>query len=309
MNPDNLPTIKSFFCGLCIFCFAYSGCCCLWVAGTTIEGEHSSYSGFSRGEYLAKILEETPKTRLARLQRTRIEPRDEVSDELIGVTMVLNGEYSDAINVFQQIEENTPGRYTTAANLGTAYELNGQLEDALKWVSEGINRNPDSHLGTEWLHVEIIKSLIRLRDDPDYFESNHILEIPEIVSKDWLLKIGGNEFTLTEVMAALDYQLKERMIFIKPPDPVVADLLYSYGLLEARTRIVETGIPLLKLSLQYGFSDLSSIENEISNYESLIQKRLFRRNVYICIGSFALLILAYFAIKNKWITLRRHSAS
>jgi len=45
-------------------------------------------------------------------------------------------------------------------DLGTAYELAGKNEPALRWIREGLRRNPNSHKGTEWLHVKILEAKI-----------------------------------------------------------------------------------------------------------------------------------------------------
>ncbi len=60
------------------------------------------------------------------------------------VALVYLGRYDEAISLLQRLEKETPGHYATAANLGTAYELSGNNELALKWIKEGIRRNPRS---------------------------------------------------------------------------------------------------------------------------------------------------------------------
>jgi len=72
--------------------------------------------------------------------------------ELKAVGIVIFGHADDGIALLEALEVEYPGRYSTAANMGTAYELKGDNVKALQWITEGIRRNPDSHEGTEWLH-------------------------------------------------------------------------------------------------------------------------------------------------------------
>lgn len=245
------------------------------------------------------------------MERFRImDRRNEVPDgdfgkrELQGVEKLYEGKYDQALVLFHQNEIEQPGRYSTAANLGTAYELQGDLDAALKWISEGVVRNPKSHEGTEWLHVAILKTRIKLRQDPNYLINNHILDIPDQLSRSSVLELDGKPFRVDEILTALQYQLEERMVFVKPTDPVVADLLFSYGQLEAQIHIVEAGLGLLNLAKDYGFQNTSLIATKIDQYQSSIHLREKRENrqiwsnVLIAIGGLFLLLLLILAYRK-----------
>ena len=49
------------------------------------------------------------------------------------VALVFLGRHDEAISLLQSLEKETPNHYSTAANLGTAYELSGNNELALQW--------------------------------------------------------------------------------------------------------------------------------------------------------------------------------
>ncbi len=72
----------------------------------------------------------------------------------------------EAVKFLEASEKKRPGRYQTAANLGTAYELTGNLVQARRWIKEGIARDPSSHEGTEWLHLRILDARLALTQDP-----------------------------------------------------------------------------------------------------------------------------------------------
>ena len=58
------------------------------------------------------------------------------------VGRLLIGDLSRAIELLKETESKFPGKAIVAANLGTAYELSGKPEEALRWISEGVKRDP-----------------------------------------------------------------------------------------------------------------------------------------------------------------------
>ena len=61
---------------------------------------------------------------------------DYLSDQ--GLLLILLKKYDEAIKLYLKIEKLEPNRYSTASNIGTAYELAGQNENALKWIKKAI---------------------------------------------------------------------------------------------------------------------------------------------------------------------------
>lgn len=127
------------------------------------------------------------------------------------VALVYSGRHLEAIVILLGIERDFPGKYATASNLGTAYELSGNLDEALKWISEGIKRNPGSHAGTEWLHVAILETKKKLKNDPHWLVSHSVLD-------------GHQGRFRADKEKALEYQLNEWLNFVRSNDPVMYDL-------------------------------------------------------------------------------------
>lgn len=146
---------------------------------------------------------------------TRYEHRIDYSAALVYL-----GRAADAIPVLRAIEADFPGRYATAANLGTAYELVGEVRNAKTWIQRGIKRNPKSHRGTEWLHVAILETKLKIQDHPDWLAQHSVLD-------------GERKRKPAEVEQALEYQLNERLYFIKGNDPIMCDLFYEAARLTA----------------------------------------------------------------------------
>jgi Flp pilus assembly protein TadD len=81
----------------------------------------------------------------------------------LAVAKIFAGQYSAAVALLQTLEQRYPGNAKTAANLGTAFELAGNNDQALIWITKGIERDPGDHYGTEWLHLKYCRPKSRSR--------------------------------------------------------------------------------------------------------------------------------------------------
>lgn len=167
------------------------------------------------------------------------------------------GDVSHAIEQLEALEREKPGEGIIASNLGTAYELNGNTAKALEWIKEGVHRNPNDHNGTEWLHVKILEAKLELANDKGWLNSHSVLGMnfgtdakPAIPSQG-VTDFQGALKSLPEVEAALAYQLHERIYFVKPPDPVVADLLSDMACLIAASHSLPEAKSIMEFALEY----------------------------------------------------------
>lgn len=174
-----------------------------------------------------------------------------------GVRLIYLGRYAEARQVFREIEQRKPGRYATAACLGTAYELLGQNDSALYWIQKAVAINPDSHEASEWLHVNILRAKIggealvrsRFLTGSDFGTET----VPRTILSEKALRRLGR---------AINFQLNERVSFIKPEDRIVATLLSDLGsicVLQGDTLLARD---LYQMAFRYG------------NRSPLLQKRL-----------------------------------
>lgn len=161
-------------------------------------------------------------------------PTLENSNDLAVAKLLMN-DREEAITLLREVEQKYPGNAIVAANLGTALELSGIDEEALRWIREGVRRDPDEHFGSEWLHVRILEVKAALKHDADWFGKQTVLglefgtgAVPVLSSA---LPIGrrGKPLTAKQVIESINYQLGERVKFIDPPDPVIADLYATAG--------------------------------------------------------------------------------
>jgi len=175
----------------------------------------------------------------------------------LGVLLVYQRQYTLAVRHFLMIEHRYPGRYQTAANLGTALELSGHDAPALKWIRIGIQRNRDAHEGTEWLHARILEAKQAMAHDPDYVATHSIagltfkpVKVPPLPE----MPRGNAGQTLApwEVEHALNYQLRERVQFVPPKDPVVANLMQDWATLNLAGGPIENAAVQYDLAVRYG---------------------------------------------------------
>jgi len=155
------------------------------------------------------------------------------------VALIHLGQYAAAIETLLAIEEAHPGVYETAANLGTAYELAGKLEEAFVWIARGIERNGNAQRGTEWLHLAILRAKLRLRDDAGWFREHTVLD-------------GVEDRSAEEILHAIDCQLEARLPLVKPMDAVVCDLFYQAALRVAGANAEMRRAHYLRESLRFG---------------------------------------------------------
>lgn len=194
-----------------------------------------------------------------------------------GVTLVYLGRYEEAKKVFKSIEKRNPGYYSTAANLGTIYELLGKNDSAYYWIKKGYNINPASHDSSEWIHVNILK-----------FKTNKIdtvLNGKKLIRTDFgvdsMPKTTLSAVKLNRLKRHIYYQLDERISFISPKDKIMAQLLFDLGNAVALTDDITSALAIYRLAYGYGF-DSDLFRRRIKMFENIQQKGLakLKRNRY-----------------------------
>lgn len=134
----------------------------------------------------------------------------------------------EALKILERLNEEHPEEYILMANLGTLYELNGKLDEALYWIKKAIKKNPDSHHRSEWVHVKILEAKINIRENPNWLKQNHILDID-------FSKYNGKPLRpeklkeLEKLERHIAYQLEERIPYTPNPNPIVFQLLMDFA--------------------------------------------------------------------------------
>ena len=178
----------------------------------------------------------------------------------------------------QPPERSRRSKYATAANLGTAYELQGNNRGALNWTREGIRRNHDAHSGTEWLHVRILEAKIALRTDPSWLKSHSVLALdfgtaPEPrMPRTFPKGNSGAALDAEQGKKAIFYQLRERLEFTTRPDPSVADLLFDLGNLLVLTDVLESAAAVYSFALEFTPVNQQAVQKRLQYVRSFLRE-------------------------------------
>lgn len=167
-----------------------------------------------------------------------------------GLILIIQGKYQEAIELYNKIEKSDPDRYSTASNIGTAYELMGNNEKALYWIEKAIEIMPDSHYGSEWIHANILKAKIK---GDQYITSQFLINHDFGNTKIPVSTL--NKKQLHSLREQLYYQLNERMTFVKPVDKIVAQLLFDLGNVSYLYGDKEEAMEDYEKAKEYGFKD------------------------------------------------------
>ncbi|MCA6364201.1 MAG: hypothetical protein IM638_14280 [Bacteroidetes bacterium] len=167
------------------------------------------------------------------------------------VNQLKRGYVGQGLRILFLLSAAHPREYIIAANLGTAYELAGQNDSALKWIEYSLTLNPNAHEGTEWVHTDILKAKINLAKDPQWLDKNHVLNINR---KDFGLSIFGKDpakVKLYNTLNAIYIQLNERLPFTSPGDMIMGDICADAAQIIENTSI-EVGMAWWKLAQEFG---------------------------------------------------------
>jgi tetratricopeptide (TPR) repeat protein len=233
---------------------------CINVYGTDLQGKKVNVDALL-GDALVEALTDTD-TINWRIKRNELWAKgakatlQERND--YAAALMHTGDAAAALDLLLKIEKENPGLYQTATNLGTAYELSGDNARALQWIREGIRRNPDSHYATEWLHVLILETKLNIAREPRWLETHSILAmgfgsatVPNRPSR-FPRGNDGKPLDAQQTKEAIYTQMHERLQFVKPPEPIVGDILFDYANLLMRTDALENAKAVYELAIKYG---------------------------------------------------------
>lgn len=173
---------------------------------------------------------------------------DYLSDQ--GYILILQGKYQEAVDLYKRIESMVPGRYSTASNMGTAYELLGNDKEALRWIEKSVEISSKSHFYSEWIHVSILKAKIK---GEKYYTSQNLIQTD--FGKEDLPKSTLTTEDLEKLRQQIYYQLNERVSFVMPKDKIVAQLFFDLGNISYLMNDKEGARENFQKAKEYGFDD------------------------------------------------------
>ncbi|SFN01765.1 Tetratricopeptide repeat-containing protein [Chryseobacterium oleae] len=178
----------------------------------------------------------------------RTKDLDYLSDK--GYILIILKKYKEAIELYKRIESIAPGRYSTASNMGTAYELIGNNVEALKWIEKSIKINPGSHSSSEWIHANILKAKIKGSEN---YTSESLIHTDFGNRKHPETDLTKEE--LYRLRKSLFYQLNERISFVEPKDKIIAQLFFDLGNVAFLMKFKDEAYMDYEKAKDYGFKD------------------------------------------------------
>lgn len=183
-----------------------------------------------------------------------------------GVLLIYDRQYKKAIEIFKSLERQYPNLAKTAANLGTAYELNKQPELAKYWIEQGMKRDPNIHEGSEWIHVKILAAQLARQQEPKWIQKHDVLGL------DFGLKAAPHaevrtvifneqHYNLDTVLKHSKTQMMQRLQFVNH-DPITAQILFNMANIEVVQYNVEDDAAdsLYDMAARFGYHDPQLIE-------------------------------------------------
>lgn len=152
---------------------------CMQHYGTSVEGKWTQVNS-TRGFVYFRQMTELPKVDW-QAEAKRLEPLAMKADanyqdvSNYAEALAHLGRAKEAVLLLEPLAQKMPKEYGVIANLGTAYELDGQNERALKYISQSMDLNPRSHQETEWVLVKILEAKIKMAKDPAWIQSHSVL--------------------------------------------------------------------------------------------------------------------------------------
>lgn len=139
----------------------------------------------------------------------------------LAIALLYLRNYSEALEVMEKVYEKFPREYSVVATYAACLELNGKFEDALSYLKKAVRIKPDSHRGSEWIHIKILEDFIS--EQPNVYS---VIDfdfgtdsIPVLLNK--------TKFHLDTLASHLALQMRERIYFIPGHNPAFGKLYFD----------------------------------------------------------------------------------
>ena len=159
------------------------------------------------------------------------------------VLILKAGKKEEALHIFQSLQAHFPNEYELAANLGTAYELVGELDSAKKYIQLGMELNENAHEGSEWVHIAVLETKMNLENNPHYLDNHSVLGLSEEDKHD------------PEIRHQIEIQVRERFPFSPGPNALMASLMLDLADCYANTQSYELAKAFYSIAEYYFGAD------------------------------------------------------
>ena len=173
-------------------------------------------------------------------------------------TLIKLGRHKEVIPILEGLLKDKPNEYEINANLAVAYELNGQIDDALTFLKKSILINPKSHNESEWFHLRILEAAVGLRENK---------LTPQDIS---VLKLHGD--TSHKIGFQISYQLKERIPLTKSANSLLSKAIEESADFYSANISLEWAIELYAIAI--GYTSDNAVKQELWDKINLSRQKL-----------------------------------
>ncbi|OJJ18627.1 hypothetical protein BKI52_23750 [marine bacterium AO1-C] len=256
-------------------------CACFLGYFNTSIGCENAYTVNLRGQYHAMYLGLPVFYRAFDLEFSRdylrrfdLSQRENISYQHLSdaaVHLTRLGKYAKALDLLQWLNKKYPNKYKIVANLGTLYEINGQLDSAYYYIQKGMQLNAKSHYGSEWVHLSILKAKKAYQADPSWVLYNNVLNMTHL--RDTIAEKDRDKLNiaLTRIQHMV-YQMEERIPFSKTPDVIVANVMREVGDLLALHASIGDAHLAYQIAQYYDPKDQLRLKNRLAKLKPLLKK-------------------------------------
>ena len=186
--------------------------------------------------------------------------------------------YKEALNLLEWLNEEYPDEYQITTNLGTLYELNGNVTLAQKFIKKGIELNQESHNGSEWFHVAVLAAKKKIETDPDWLLTNNVLNLN---LTDTVEAYSDSQYDILYKIWDIEYQLKERIPFTPDKDLLIANILNELGDMLKLHVSIKNAYVAYRMALEYDPEDRYQIKAKLEDLLPTFKKFEFKESVFL----------------------------
>ena len=187
----------------------------------------------------------------------------------ISIHLCRLGRVQEALKLLKWLHEKYPNEYKIVSNLGTTYELAGDLDKAQEYLLKAIEMNPNSHHGSEWFHLKILNAKKHWNNDVNWLLENNILDLGNDIEIDF----GNDSYkAFRDTVIHIKIQLKERIPFTPENDIIMAKILIEYGdYLATHFSVRQAGV-IYRMANTYDKNNVFRVRSKISKVDKIVAK-------------------------------------
>jgi tetratricopeptide (TPR) repeat protein len=210
--------------------------------------------------------------------------------------LVKEGKAKQAIIILDNLLKTHTNEYNILANLGTAYEIVDNNSKALELLTKAIAINKNSHYGSEWIHLNILKQKL----NNEAFPLDKIIDLGNENNKaQWNNATWAYRIPADSLLKSIAYQLHERIGFIPPKDKIIGRLIFDFAEIIAKTKSMEEALPFYDFAMYYDnelYLKVAQAKQAVPSLTTTTIESISNENekkVLFLLASLAMLIIAF----------------